>query len=68
MHPHLSTHSWVAVSFFDAYAFCPVRTPDLVTILVGLLLWFAESARGTPACVLVRLCSLYVVYTARQYR
>ena len=38
----------VAVAFFEAYACRSVGTPDLV----GLLLWFAESARGMPACVL----------------
>ena len=38
----------VAVAFFEAYACRSVGTPDLV----GLLLWFAESACGTPACVI----------------
>ena len=47
-----------------AYASHPVLTPDLVF----LLLWFAESARGTPACVLFRLCSVCTVCMARQFR
>ena len=42
-----------------------VGTPELV----GLHLWVAEleSARGTPACVLFCLCSIWLVYTARQF-
>ena len=47
-HLHLSTQSWVAHLG---------QTPDLVV----LFLWFAESARSTPACVLFRLCSVCVI-------
>ena len=64
-YPHLSAQSWVAVACFEAsgYACSPVETPDLV----GVLLRFAKSACGTPACMLFCLSWIWVVYLARQF-
>ena len=49
--------------FFQANAFRLVGTLGLV----GLLLWFPESARGSPTQVLFSLCSMSVVWIVNQF-